>query len=484
MIWSLKMAKKPESVTVLGAGPTGLALGYVLSKEKVPVTFVEKTKKVGGHSASFTYEYNKQQYVLDYGPHKFYTQIDGIYDFYKSIMDAKNVLLVNKRNAIRIKGKDFDFPVKITQLATRLSPAVAAQIGAGVGMTLLRPPKKVETFEDHFVRGFGKYGYELLFRDYAKKVWGDPKTLSEELARKRVPVSSAFGLVKTMLKKPDKAVNADTFLYPKHGGYGALGTTMEKSIRSHGGIFLFDREPQKILWEKKDKPTVTKLMTSVGEQQTQEIPVDYLVSTIPINKLPALFDPLPPKEVLAAASALKFRSLRVFYLFFDKRPVMTDNWRFYPEERYIFNRVSETDSFSPTTVPQGKSVLMVEVTCGDNDAKAKMSDEEMFSRLVKDLIDAEVLKNAKEVKHYITRRASSVYPIYDLHFRKNLDLVLRYLAGFSNVITLGRPGLFNYNNADHCLDMGRKAAQWLLKDGTKHGWWNLLDYFDNYAIVD
>ena len=60
--------------------------------------------------------------------------------------------------------------------------------------------------------------------------------------------------------------------------------------------------------------------------------------------------------------------------------------------------------------------------------------------------------------------------------------------GMENMITIGRQGLYNYNNTDHCLDMSMKGAEYIqhVLDGEakKDEWPKLREYFDNYRIVD
>ena len=56
-----------------------------------------------------------------------------------------------------------------------------------------------------------------------------------------------------------------------------------------------------------------------------------------------------------------------------------------------------------------------------------------------------------------------------------------YLSNIQNLITNGRQGLFNYNNMDHCIDMGIKAANYIKNNG--NDWYEKVKSFD-YKIVD
>ena len=58
---------------------------------------LEKEFFVGGISSTFKHK----DYYLDYGPHKIYTQINGILDEIKLLL-GKDLLEIEKRSSIRI----------------------------------------------------------------------------------------------------------------------------------------------------------------------------------------------------------------------------------------------------------------------------------------------------------------------------------------------------------------------------------------------
>ena len=82
-----------KKVVILGAGISGLAVAEKLSSQDYAVDVIEKSHQVGGICASFQHN----NFVLDYGPHKFYTTIDGIYNDFFRITKGK-YLKVKKVN--------------------------------------------------------------------------------------------------------------------------------------------------------------------------------------------------------------------------------------------------------------------------------------------------------------------------------------------------------------------------------------------------
>src|SRR3989338_9908450 len=90
------MSNTQKTAVVLGAGITGMTVAWKLSEAGYKVHVIEKTDKVGGMAGSFSYK----DMVLDYGPHKVYTQLPGILDVYKEIV-GEDLLRIKKKNSLR-----------------------------------------------------------------------------------------------------------------------------------------------------------------------------------------------------------------------------------------------------------------------------------------------------------------------------------------------------------------------------------------------
>ena len=470
------MARK---AIVIGAGITGIATAWALSEKGYSVTLLEKNAQLGGFAASFKHK----NYILDYGPHKIYSTLPGIMNKYKEIL-GDDCLVVKKKNSLRLLGKYLSFPPKIGQMAMDIPKMAILRCGLSFSYSLAQntlTKKKVISYEDYFLKGFGMQAYKLLFEQYAWKVWGDPKTLSEELARKRTPVPSIFHLAKNVIfgTKDKPEVSADIFYYPKYG-IGQVCDKLVDSIKRNGGtikaevdIIAINKEENKI-----------KSVSYQDKQGKHEEKADIVVSTIHLSDLTALFHPALPKEIITASSNLKFRALVMVYVFVDKNKInMKDNWIFFPEKEFIFNRVSDHASFSAYTCPEGKTVITAEVTCNAEDDFYNSKPEEIYAKVIADLEKADIIKK-NDVEEFIVRKARRVYPVYTIGFRIFLDKVIEHLSNIDNFYTLGRQGLFNYNNTDHCIDMALHLAEYIQNSGSKEDWKKKLEYFDSYRIVD
>ena len=467
------MARK--KVIVIGGGITGVATAWALCNKGHSVILLEKLDHIGGFAASFKHK----DYILDYGPHKIYSTLPGIMQRYKDIL-GYDCLIIKKKNSLRLLGRYLSFPPKLAQMLVRIPKIAMFKCGMSFSWTLAKNlfgKKKVVSYEDYFVKGFGRKAYSLIFEQYAWKVWGDPRKISEEIARRRTPVPSIFHLAKNVIfgTKDKPEISADIFYYPKYG-IGQVCDKMAEAIKENCGKIITGAEITEV------KTKDNKVAAVVYNGKIEE--ADFVVSTIHLMDVTKLFKPALSKEVVEASGRLRFRALVLVYVFIDRDKVkMEDNWIFFPEREFIFNRVSDHASFSKYTCPEGKTVITAEVTCDADDEFYSAGEKQIYEKVVADLEKAGIL-NRKDTDGFLVRKARRVYPVYRVGFRDDVDKVMAALLYLKNFITLGRQGLFNYNNTDHCIDMALHTAAHIDEERDVEEWKKKLDYFDNYRIVD
>jgi len=462
-----------KKAVILGGGVTGLRIAELLQNGGFDVTVVEKEKSIGGLSASFAYK----NFILDYGPHKFYTQLPRIYDDFKEIVGKDKYLAVKKKNSLRLLNNYFDFPVKISQLLLKIDPFISTQIMFDFLKERLKK-RKIISYEDYFIHGFGRKGYSLLFEGFAEKVWGDPKKISKELARKRSPVGNIFDVVKTALIKNDQNVSAQYFYYPKKG-IGVICESLASKILKNKGKIITEAKPERIILEKEN----AKFVKIKVKNSTRKIPCDVLVSTISIKDLPKIIYPSLPKKILEDAEKLKYRSSIISYIFVKKSRVLKDNWIFFPEKKFCFSRVAEQKSFSPFLCPENESVLTAEIPCDFNNKIYHETDDVIKSIVIKDLKRAGILEE-EDVYNFFTKKLKLTYPVYEIGYKEKLDSIIKEINKTKNLFSVGRLGLFNYNNMDHCLDMAKVTANIIIKNKGREKWDQAIKYFNSYRIVD
>lgn len=467
-----------RSIVVLGGGVAGLSAGYYLSRAGHRVTLVERAPVLGGLCGSF----KSHGFTLDHGPHKLYSVVPGVLDEIRRIMGDR-LIEHEKKNRIRLLGRFMDYPLSLRNLLPLLGPVRAAQLGLGYAAAMaggLLRREEPASYEDYILQRFGRGVYELVFEPLASKVWGDPKQLSADLARARIPSGGATELILRLLKikQTTEDVDAPFFYYPK-GGFGVWPETLAAGMRAAGGTILTGATPVNV---EKDGGRVKALFVESGGTQSR-VPCDLLISSIPIPALAGLVFP-GDREVEAECRSLKLRDLALVFLVLKQERLVPDHWIFFPERRYPFNRLFEQKAMSEDLGPKDKTAVCCDLTCDEGDATWRAPDDEVVKRCLLALVEAGLTTEDRFEAGFV-RRFKSFYPMYTIGYQDRLRTVYSRLRQAENLVLTGRLGMFNYNNSDHCLDMGRFIAQQLdLGRDAGEVWSGLEERVRSYRIID
>lgn len=466
-----------EKVVILGAGIAGLSVGYFLSRSGLyDVVVLEQSDTVGGLCASFPYK----NFTLDFGPHKIYSVLPGILDDLVALMGDR-ALRVEKKNKIFLNGHYLEYPLKLTNLLKVLGPRHFLKILTTFAFqkihNLVRK-KNAQSYEDFMIQTFGRATYQLIFEPLAEKVWGAPQSLHADMARIRVSSLNTFHLILRLLKllPESQETSAKYFYYPKKG-FGDFAEKLKEEIQATGGKILTNTFVKK--FHHKDNQ-ITGVTVEIG-QGTIEFSCDTLISSIALPQL--LNYVLPEKQ---AADVLSARHLLLVYLLVNKPKVLDEQWVFFPERKFIFSRISEQKNMSEDTAPKNKTIVCCDFTCEADSEIWSTNDDLLITRCAQQLAEANLINLADIQKDacFVIRK-KNFYPRYDLHYLEKMAHVTSKLKEFTNLLTTGRLGMFNYNNSDHCFDMGKFIAQGLSDKKTcPQIWTELEERVREYKIVD
>ena len=469
-----------EKIVILGAGIGGLSAGYFLTKTgRYQVTVLEKAPVIGGLCASFEYD----DFTLDYGAHKIYSVIPGVLDEIKELM-GERLLELPKKNRLFLRGHLVDYPLKLGNLASVLGFATFLKLGFGYafelarGFVLRQPPK---SYEEYMIQRFGRPAYELVFEPLADKVWGDPATLHPEMARARVPASGGLEVILKLLgiKKETAETNAEFFYYPRKG-FGDFPLAMREYIEAHGGQVLLNVDVNELV---QAEGKITAVKASVDSVAT-EFESDYVVSSIPLPILGRLAFGENATAFIGSVEDLQFRHLVLVYVFANRSLALEDQWVFLPERDYIFSRIFEQKQMNPELGPEDQTAICCDFTCDENSWMWVASDEELAEKTIDGLVLGGFIERG-EVRGFMVKRTRNFYPRYDLEYVEKMLRVSGQLQQVENLLLTGRIGMYNYNNSDHCVDMGRFIAENLAQgEAPVEVWKRLEKRVADYKIVD
>lgn len=469
-----------ERIVILGAGVGGLAAGYFLARTgKYHVTVLEKAPVIAGLCGTFELD----GFHLDYGAHKLYSVIPGILDEVQSLM-GERLIELPKKNRLFLRGHLVDYPLRLGNLAKVLGIGTFLKLGFGYGIEILKglfDRSEPDSYEQYIVRRFGRPTYELVFEPLAEKVWGDPTTLHPEMARTRVPASGGLEVALKLLglKKETAETNAEFFFYPRKG-FGDWPLALAEKIEEYGGEILTNADITEL--EQVDKK-ITAVKASVnGEKLTY--PCDYVVSSIPLPVMGRLALGSEDTEFNRAVQGLQFRHLILVYIFINRDLVMDDQWVFFPQKDVVFSRLFEQKQMNPDLGPKGRTVITADFTAAEDSELWGASDDVLANKVIDGLVQTGFVSANEISGHHVIKRRN-FYPRYDQEYAEKMTLVSNKLQKIGNLLTTGRIGMYNYNNSDHCADMGRFIAEHLAAGEAPPVIWEKLERrVADYIIVD
>ncbi|MEK6846900.1 MAG: FAD-dependent oxidoreductase [Nanoarchaeota archaeon] len=457
---------KTKDILILGAGPAGMACAMELYKKNIKATIIEKESQVGGLAKTLKFIEGKEIFRTDIGPHRFFSKNKYLYDFIEDILQ-ENWIKVKRQTRQYIKGKFYDYPIKPLQAFSNIglfhaSRMIGSYLVAALKYRVLRA--KISNFEDYIVANFGRVLGEFNMINYTRKIWGRrTDKLHPDWAKQRIKGLNFTSALRSFFKKSKDSPKTlvDYFYYPQYGT-GLIYETIASKIKKSGSEIFTNSVPTKLSHDGKK----INLVSVDINNKVMKFKPKKIVSSVPITLFLKLLDPAPPKHVIVAAKNLFWRSQVYIFITLNRKKVTDDQWIYFPEEDIPFGRISEMKNFSKDMSPADKTSLFVEYFVNESDETWSKSDEWLFNLTVSHLQKLKFIKKSEVRKYYVLRK-KYVYPVYDVNYKKNLNIIKNYLDKFKNLYYIGRPGRFLYTNQDHSLEMGMLVAKSII-DGKKY----------------
>ena len=449
-------------VAILGAGITGLVAANELLKGGAEVTIFEAAPHAGGLGGTF----RRGGFAFDFGPHEFVSDNPAL-DAILQEVAPDDVITVEKHVAQHFLGEYLRYPFGVVEVLRRLGLHLTCRAFAEVALerakNLFRKPDD-DSFEAWTRSRFGRTLYELYFGPYTKKVWGiDPSTLDPRTASQRITVDSVWDLVRRTVgnqlfgiedRERRHSEFRHSFRYFR-GGIGTLHQRVGAAVARRGGTIVLGRRLTGI---EHSGGRVSGLLFADG---THARGFDHVLSTIP---LPALVTATLPERApqLLRKNRLPFRAMAFVFLRIGKPRVLDWHWIYYSGAETPFQRLTEFGHFDAGMCPAGCTGLALEVSCEVGDATWTSSDPDLVERCAGHLIALGHLRR-EDILGADVVRTTNAYPLQVKNFQEKTEALVDALsAECSNLVTIGRQGLFRYCNMNECMEMALDIAPQIL----------------------
>ncbi|MFC1561210.1 FAD-dependent oxidoreductase [Candidatus Latescibacterota bacterium] len=452
-----------EPVVIIGAGPAGLGAAYESIQHNIQPVILEKNNKIGGLAKTESYK----GYLFDLGGHRFFTKVEKIHRLWQEML-GDDFLKVARKSSIYYQGYFFKYPPEFFDVLSKLGIIECLLIILSYFKSQLRCYQRAETFEQWVSNNFGRRFYKTFFQKYTEKVWGIPcNRIKADWAAQRIKGLSLVSVIFNLFfRRSDSKSLISEFYYPRKGS-GMMWERFQEMIETGGGQIKCNTE---VISVKHKNRCITHIIYNENDEKV-EIPVGQLISSIPINKLVAIFNPKVPDEVLQAASKLSFRTHISVGLIINKENIFQDQWIYVHNQDVKVARIQNIKNWSSAMVPDiRKTSIVMEYYCSEGDKIKDMPDSEMIELASRELSELKLAKIDEVMDGFVIQQYDA-YPIYDLDYTKKLSVIRNFLKSINNLQTIGRNGLYKYNNMDHSMYTGMLSIQNLF--GADHDLWKV-----------
>jgi len=439
-----------KRIIIIGAGPTGLGAAYRLNELGYSNwTIYEKRNHVGGLSASFT---DEEGFTWDLGGHVLFSH----YPYFNSLVEnlLSDRYIEHQRECwIHLKNRWVPYPFQNN--IRYLDPE--DQLDCLVGLAeVWKRKQKAENFADWIQETFGDGIARLFMLPYNFKVWATPlERMDRGWIAERVSVVDFKKVLENviMAREDSNWGPNNIFKYPLKGGIGALFEAFIPFIKSH---LVLPKEIKSI-------DTINKTIKFTDGSTDN---YDYLINTMPLDKLIGLIEPENPSAVKAAEN-LHHNGVLVVGIGVKKPTTGTKCWSYFPEKDVPFYRVTNFSFYSPWNVPGGDLSTYSSFLCETSFSQYKEEDEStIVERTAAGLIKTGYLSpddRGRIVSRWLYR-IDYAYPVPTLNRDKALSVIQPYLEEL-DIYSRGRFGCWRYEigNMDHSVMMGVEIVDRLIK---------------------
>lgn len=492
-----------KTAVIIGAGPAGLtaAIEMLRTTDVKPVIY-EMDSLVGGISKTVNYNGNR----MDLGGHRFFSKSDWVMAWWQSVLPiqgdkAASVRVSYQNQTVEVRPlvieategafmlvrprlsrifflrKFFDYPIKMNwNTVSNLGVIRMLKIGSSYVRARLLPRSPEASLEDFIVNRFGQELYRTFFKDYTEKVWGVPcSSISAEWGAQRIKGLSVTTALKHalvgMLKKARNYSDVsqkktetsliEQFLYPRLGP-GQMWEIVAKEVVRLGGEIHLGWQATEL---KMENGRISGVLFSGLSGDVQEVPADYVISTMPVKDLAEGLGGAVPDTVLSVAKALPYRDFITVGVLVrrlldgeGRDALLKDNWIYIQESDVKLGRLQIFNNWSPDLVPDKNTIwLGLEYFCNEGDELWRKEDSEFRRFAIHELASIGLINVADVIDSTIVR-VPKAYPAYFGAY-EDFDRVRNYLDTIPNLYPVGRNGMHRYNNQDHSMLTAKLAVE-------------------------
>jgi protoporphyrinogen oxidase len=361
---------------ILGAGPAGLAAGYVLAKAGKNPVILERDKVPGGLMRSI----KRGEFIVDVGRKELYNRLEKVDRFWSELL-GDQYRSYPHRGGVLYDGLIFDQSPAYRGFRRGMPWGTFLGCVWDFGLAQVnRHRAKPRTVEEYFYQTRGRRVTQIVSQGFQEKLTGT--RWSEIPMPKEMRNGREAGLVETLKGAfvrtfSSKEVNTfkDRWRHPAKGT-GQICDTLAKGICDMGGRIEYSASIAGMTTSEGHVDSITAQI----DGETIIYQAENVVSSIPIEFLVQF---LLNKSVDAALgkdnkpSPFRKKTVVLVYLFFDETPRFPHAWLIVTCPKTRIGRITNYAGFNGEMVPKGKTALCLEYYCFDDDSLLSQTNEQL-----------------------------------------------------------------------------------------------------------
>jgi protoporphyrinogen oxidase len=448
---------------ILGAGPSGLAAGYMLAKAGHKPVVVEKDKVPGGLMRSIKHG----EFIMDVGRKELYNRIAKVDALWNEILGS-DYRDYPHRGGILYKGRIIDMSPGFQgfRRGMPLSMFVNCALDFLLARTKLSATKP-RNVEEYFYQTRGRQVTQIFSQGFQEKLagrkWADIP-LPENYANGQG--AGFVSTVKEALMRAFSKAEVNTYKgiwrHPARGS-GQISEILAEEIVRLGGCIHYQAKVVEIV---SSQGIINSVTVEIGSETIVFEP-SHLVSSIPPPFLKRLLFSQPPDPQSQIPNPQRPKDFRrtvvLVYLFLNEEPRFPHAWLNVTCPNTRIGRITNYSGFNGDMVPRGRTCLCCEFYCFGPDPLLELEDKDISQIALEDCARSGLIDPAKCFHQLIMRfPGADASQNRDNWMSKSRLKLLAELEQFKNLYYVNR------TETDIATLAGMEAAEAILSGDRTH----------------
>ena len=392
---------KTEQVhtVILGAGPSGLAAGFVLAKAGLRPVVLEKDKVSGGLMRSI----RRGDFIVDIGRKELYNRIAKVDDLWSEVLGS-DYRAYPHRGGLLYERHIIDMSPAYQGL--RRGMPWSMFIGCGLDFLWWRARPglpKPRNLEEYWYQQRGRQLTRIANQGFQEKLVGR-RWVDVELPEAAHTNGASFLTTLTQavtrgFSKKEPNTYKGVWKHPARGT-GQICERLDSGIREHGGRVLHEA---KVLSIDTGDGLIRSVTAEIG-QETIRFETSNLIASTPVEFLKQqLFAPASASADRKPTTAPRRRVVVLVYLFADEKPRFPQFWLQVTCPNLKVGRIANYAALNSDMVPPGKTAICCEYYCFGEDPLLALNDEQMAALALDECAGAGVITREKVFDRMVLR---------------------------------------------------------------------------------